>query len=75
MKLYCNIGDTNLKETDCIGIAANPEKLRAIAAFLNNAANELEQMGSDFGHLHLMDEWDGWSEGTPDIQVFNEQKI
>jgi len=73
MKLYCEKGETNLKETECVGIAASPEKLRAIATFLNNAADELEEMGNDFDHLHLMDEWDGWTDGDPDIQVFHEE--
>jgi hypothetical protein len=30
-------------------------------------------MGSDFSHLHLMDEWKGWDEGNPDIQIFNNE--
>jgi len=71
MKLYCSIGETHLKETDCVGISASPETLRAIAKFILDSANELEEMGSDFSHLHLMDEWQGWSEGCPDLQIFN----
>ncbi len=54
-----------------IGISASPNTLRAVAKFLNTAADELEQMGEDFGHLHLMDEWEGWSENDTDIQVVN----
>ncbi len=73
MKLYTDSGGTYLKETECVGIAASPETLRAIARFITKAADELENMGSDFSHLHLMDEWDGWTEGTPDIQIFNEK--
>ena len=73
MKLFSNTGEIHLKETDCIGISARPDTLRAIAKFLAEAADELEEMGSDFSHLHLMDEWSGWSEGTPDIQVFNDK--
>ncbi len=54
-----------------IGISAPPETLRAVAKFINDAADELEKMGSDFGHLHLMDEWDGWTEDVADIQIVN----
>lgn len=54
-----------------IGISASPETLRAVAEFINSAASELEEMGSDFGHLHLMDEWEGWSESVTDIQIIN----
>ena len=54
-----------------IGIAASPETLRAVAKFISDAANELEEMGSDFGHLHLMDEWEDWSEDVTDIQIVN----
>ncbi len=73
MKLFSNIGETHLKETDCIGISADSETLRSIANFINKAADELDEMGNDFGHLHLMDEWEGWKEGSPDIQIFNEE--
>lgn len=73
MKLYSDTGETHLKETGCVGISADPETLRAIAKFLTGAAEELEEMGSDFSHLHLMDEWSDWVEGTPDIQVFNDK--
>ena len=71
MKLFSDSGETQLKETECIGISAKPEILRAIAKFLSDSADELEEMGSDFGHLHLMDEWENWQNGYPDIQVFN----
>ncbi len=74
MKLFCSIGETYLKETDCVGISTDPKTLRAISKFINNAADELEEMGDDFGHLHLMEEWEGWSEGTPDIQIFNDKE-
>jgi len=71
MKLLSDVGDTYLKETECVGISTSPDTLREIAKFLIGAANELEEMGEDFSHIHLMDEWSGWSEGMPDIQVFN----
>jgi len=72
MKLFSESGDIHLKETECVGISASPETLRAIAKFITKAADELEEMGEEFSHLHLMDEWDGWTDGTPDIQIFND---
>ena len=73
MKLFSESGDIHLKETECVGISASPETLRAIAKFIIEAADELEEMGKEFSHLHLMDEWDGWTDGTPDIQIFNDK--
>ena len=73
MELYSDTGKTNLEKTDCIGISASPDTLRALAKFFEIAAGELEEMGDDFGHLHLMDHWSGWTEGAPDIQIFNGQ--
>ena len=73
MKLYSSTGETHLKETECIGISAEPNTLRAIAKFISEAADELEEMGSDFSHVHLMDEWAGWKEGSPDIQIFKDK--
>ncbi len=73
MKLFFDSGEANLKETQCIGISASPETLREIAKFISSAANEMEQLGDDFDHLHLMDEWPGWSDGTPDIHIFNDE--
>ena len=70
MKLFSESGDIHLKETECVGISASPETLRAIAKFIIEAADELEEMGKEFSHLHLMDEWDGWTDGAPDIQIF-----
>ena len=62
-----------LMEMSDISFSGSPEKLRAIAKFLNDAASEIEEMGEEFGHLHLIDEWEGWEEGIPDIQVINEE--
>jgi len=61
-----------LMELSDIAFSTSPETLRAIAKFLEEAADELQEMGGDFGHVHLMDEWSGWADGEPDIQVLNE---
>ena len=54
-----------------IAIATSSKTLREIAAFLQSAADEMDELGTDFDHLHLMDEWENWKEGYPDIQVVN----
>ncbi|WP_286718744.1 Imm32 family immunity protein [Thalassolituus sp. UBA2009] len=58
-----------------IGIAASPDTLRDLAAFLLAAADEMEKLGEDYDHLHLMDEWDKWKEDYPDIQILSEKYI
>ena len=58
-----------------IGIAASADTLRALAAFLLSAAEQMEELGSDYDHIHLMDEWSGWQDGLPDIQVLSERYI
>jgi hypothetical protein len=58
-----------------IGIAASPDTLRDLAAFLLSAADEMEELGEDYGHLHLMDEWPKWKESYADIQVLSEKYI
>ena len=70
--------DTDMKglmEMETIAIAASPESLREVAKFLNHAAEEMEEMGTDYDHIHLMDAWEGWSDGFPDIQVVSEKYI
>ena len=69
-------GDTDLEgliEMETIAIAASPETIRELANFLNHAADEMEEMGDDFDHLHLMDTWQNWKEGLTDLQVVSEK--
>lgn len=58
-----------------IGILASTSTLKALAAFLLKAAEQMEELGSDYDHIHLMDEWAGWQDGLPDIQVLSEKYI
>ncbi len=58
-----------------IGIMASAEPLRDLAVFLNSAADEMDELGADFDHVHLMDKWPKWKEGLPDIQVLSEKYI
>ncbi|MBV1884084.1 MAG: hypothetical protein KUG82_20760 [Pseudomonadales bacterium] len=62
-----------LMEMESVAIAASPKIIRALAKFLNDAADEMDELGNDYDHLHLMDEWDNWKEGLPDIQVVSEK--
>lgn len=55
-----------------IGIVASAKTLRGLAAFFISAAQQMEEMGSDYDHIHLIDEWAEWQEGMPDIQVLSE---
>jgi hypothetical protein len=64
-----------LIEMETIAIAATPKTLRDVAKFLNHAADEMEEMGADYGHIHLMDMWEEWNDGLPDIQVVSEKYI
>lgn len=58
-----------------IGIMASAETLRELAVFLNAAADEMDELGEDYDHVHLMDEWPKWKEGLPDIQVLSTKYI
>ena len=73
MKLFSDTGETHMKESEGIAISATPEVLRAIAKFLAEAADDLEEMGEEFSHVHFMDEWQGWTDDVPDIQVWNDK--
>ena len=58
-----------------IAIAASAETIRELAAFLNAAADEMDELGEDYDHIHLMDEWPKWEQGLPDIQILGEKYI
>jgi hypothetical protein len=64
-----------LMEMESIAIAASEETIRELAKFLNHAADVMDEMGTDYDHLHLMDEWDNWKGGLPDLQVVSEKYI
>ena len=58
-----------------VAISASPDTLRDLADFLLAAAKEMEELGAEYDHLHLMDEWDKWKEGYADIQILSEKYI
>lgn len=57
-----------------ITILASPGELRKIASFLNSAAEAMEQLGSNYSHLHLSDKQDGFT-NSPHFTVFNSELI
>ncbi len=67
--------DDSFVELSEIAIATPPETLRAIAAFLLEAADEMDELGNEYDHVHLMDRWDNWKEGCPDIQILSKKYI
>lgn len=58
-----------------IAIMASAENLRELAAFLVEAADEMDELGKDYDHIHLMDRWPKWKEGLPDIQILSSKYI
>lgn len=53
-----------------VTFVASPEVLRRIAQHLNDAADALEHHPNPvFGHVHLRDKWDKWSEDDVDVIV------
>ena len=61
----CDTTIEGLMELSDIAISTSSKTLREIAAFLLTAADEMDELGSDYDHLHLMDEWGNWKEGCP----------
>jgi hypothetical protein len=43
--------------------------LRAAAEFLFQAADEIDEYGEAFGHVHLRDYWHEWYSAYPDMIV------
>ncbi|MEH6419406.1 Imm32 family immunity protein [Pseudomonas sp. CGJS7] len=60
-------GPLRLRE---VTLAARPEELRQIAAFLAEAAEAMERMGDGYGHQHLCDHRPGF-EDAPQLIVFD----
>jgi len=63
------INDDGLLELKEVAIQTAPKHLRAIAAFMIKAANEIEAKGNTFDHIHLQNSWDGWCDKYPDIII------
>lgn len=57
-------------ELNEITVAADPQELRRIASFFEQAAVDIEKYGANFEHAHLMDDQEGFNEDA-DIQVYN----
>ena len=55
-------------------IVARADELRAIAAFLLEAADEMQASGAAFEHAHLSDSQEGF-EDAPALIVFNPDDV
>ncbi|MDB5806258.1 MAG: hypothetical protein JWN73_3580 [Betaproteobacteria bacterium] len=56
-----------------VTLVATPAQLRRIAAFIENAAREMEaaeEAGNNFSHVHLMDQQKGFAR-APQFIVYN----
>ena len=54
-----------------VSFSGSPEEIRAVARFLADTADKMEQSPS-FGHSHLQDACPEWEEEWPDIIVASE---
>jgi len=52
-----------------VTFVADPEMIRRLADFLEDAAARMESDGDRFDHLHLLDVWSAWGRGLPDVIV------
>lgn len=43
--------------------------LPALARFLDTAADEMDELGVDYDHVHLQDRSEQWQEAWPDLIV------
>ena len=51
-----------------LSLSLTPEAMRSFAAFVASAAQEMEELGSDYDHVHWQDH-PTWQEGWPDVQL------
>jgi len=57
-----------------ITIGSNPDELRKIAKFLNDKADDIEELKDGFEHEHICDA-DSSFEGEPHIIVWNDASL
>ncbi len=61
MELYAHLEDANCAEAVAalklaeLTICASPSELRSIAVFFAATADEMDQMGEEYDHVHLAD--------------------
>jgi len=64
-----SLNEHGLLELDEATISADAATLRALARFLDAAADEMEELGVDYDHVHLQDRSKQWREAWPDLIV------
>ena len=55
-------------ELSGLSLSLSPEAMRSFAAFVASAAQEMEELGADYDHVHWQDH-PTWQEGWPDVQL------
>ncbi|MGH8080182.1 MAG: Imm32 family immunity protein [Lysobacter sp.] len=63
-----DVDDVRFVELAEISLSADPTELRRIAAFLNDAADNMERMGDTYDHEHLSDRQSGFDD-SPHLVV------
>ena len=74
MKMYAYpagdpLNEYGLLELKDVSFSADAKTIREIARFLNEAADEMEKLGSSFDHIHMQDKTLAWQEEWPDLVV------
>lgn len=74
MKLFAyptgaQLNEYGLVELKEVSLCADADTIRAIAKFLNGAADEMEMLGGNYDHVHMQDRSSAWRESWPDIVV------
>ena len=69
MKAYGFTDDSEVAiELSELSLSLTPEAMRSFAAFVASAAQEMEELGSDYDHVHWLDH-PTWQKGWPDVQL------
>lgn len=69
MKAYGFTDDSEAAiELSELSLSLTPDAMRSFAAFVASAAQEMEELGSDYDHAHWQDH-PTWQEGWPDVQL------
>ena len=69
MKAYGFTDDSEAAiELSELSLSLTPDAMRSFAAFVASAAQEMDELGSDYDHVHWQDP-PTWQEGWPDVQL------
>lgn len=63
------LNEYGLVELSELSISADAVTIRAIAKFLNDAADEMDKLGEKYDHVHMQDRSSSWKDSWTDIVV------